>query len=181
MSTPTEIGSLLKSPQGAVFSSDGRYRYLLWRTVGDSGGTDLSFIMLNPSTASATEDDPTIRRCVGFAKEWGCSRLLVANLYALRSTDPKELWRTRTLEERMGAENRDWLRAAVKQSDLVVAAWGAEARKDPFSVEAMFSGIAKAARKPIFRLGEPTRYGQPRHPLYVRGDVMLQSVTLGEL
>src|SRR5690606_18576726 len=90
----------------ARFSPCGQYRYLLTRPIPapfwkpDAG--EAVFVMLNPSTADASEDDPTIRRCIGFAKEWGCTGLTVANLYALRSTDPKGLWKHR---DPVGPEN----------------------------------------------------------------------------
>lgn len=71
----------------------GEYRYKLWRVTGAPGTSVALFVMLNPSTADATDDDPTIRRCIRFARDWGHARLLVANLYALRATDPRALSR----------------------------------------------------------------------------------------
>lgn len=79
-------------PQGdAVFSGCGRYRYRLTRELG--GKLTLTVVMLNPSTADGSKDDPTIRRCKGFAKDWGYGRLVIVNLYAFRATDPREMWR----------------------------------------------------------------------------------------
>jgi hypothetical protein len=83
-------------PQGdAVFSADGRYRYRLTRDLG--GKTTVTFIMLNPSTADANLDDPTIRRCKGFAKDWGYGRLIIVNLFAFRATDPRDMWKAHEL------------------------------------------------------------------------------------
>ena len=79
-------------PQGdAVFSGCGRYRYRLTRELG--GKLTLTVVMLNPSTADGSADDPTIRRCKGFAKDWGYGRLVIVNLYAFRATNPKDMWR----------------------------------------------------------------------------------------
>ena len=79
-------------PQGdAMFSGCGRYRYRLTRELG--GKLTLTVVMLNPSTADGSADDPTIRRCKGFAKDWGYGRLVIVNLYAFRATDPREMWR----------------------------------------------------------------------------------------
>src|SRR3954454_15761859 len=94
----------LSLEQNAVISACGRYRYLLSRQVGP-GLRTATFIMLNPSTADATNDDPTIRRCIGFARQWGCGRLAVLNLFAVRATDPAEMKRA---DDPVGPENRDW-------------------------------------------------------------------------
>ncbi len=90
---------------GAVLSADGVYRYRLWRTW-DASKPTLAFLMLNPSTADATEDDPTIRRCLGFAKEWGYGSLVVVNLFALRSPNPDAL---RENDDPVGPENGEHL------------------------------------------------------------------------
>jgi hypothetical protein len=75
--------------RGATLSDCGRYRYRLWRRWAD--GPTVLFVMLNPSTADADVDDPTIRRCIGFARSWGAGALEVVNLYAWRATQPAEL------------------------------------------------------------------------------------------
>lgn len=76
--------------RAAEFSGCGRYRYSLRRRWAD-GGPPACWIMLNPSTADAEKDAPTIRRCIGFSKAWGHNALVVVNLFALRSTDPTAL------------------------------------------------------------------------------------------
>src|SRR6266404_7428098 len=79
-----------ESDYGALFSKCGRYRYLLWRTLRqrDVSAGSIVWLMLNPSTADASSDDPTIRRCLGFTRAWGYRRLLVVNLFAWRTGDP---------------------------------------------------------------------------------------------
>lgn len=144
--------------RGADMSPDGRYRYSLWRTW-DPSVTALTFIMLNPSTADAEADDPTIRRCVGFARDsFGGIRVL--NLYAFRATDPKVMFRA---IDPVGPENDAHLRS-LGAHETIVAAWGAHARPDRVrQVRRILEGRA------VFSLGT-TKHGSPRHPLYVRAD-----------
>ncbi|MBN9356180.1 MAG: DUF1643 domain-containing protein [Herbaspirillum huttiense] len=147
----------------AIISDCGLYRYRLERDEGDALATrgPALFIMLNPSTADAAEDDPTIRRCRSFAKSWGCSGIVVANLYALRATDPRELW---LHSDPVGPENDRHLQRLAIEHDLVVCAWGANARSDRVAtVRDMFSDWG--AR--LMCLGVTERSGAPRHPLYV--------------
>jgi hypothetical protein len=133
----------------AIISPDQTYRYALTRDWGNTGHT-VTWVMLNPSTADADHDDPTIRRCIGFARQWGYDAIKVVNLYALRSTDPGNLWRTH-------------IRRCMEQADLTVAAWGTKARPDRV---AQFTQLAQdAATNPVC-LGL-TQNGSPRHPLYV--------------
>src|SRR5581483_9586135 len=95
------------------------YRYSLARFFGDGGV--VNFIMLNPSTADAETDDPTIRRCLGFAKAWGYGTLVVTNLFAYRATDPAELAKA---GDPVGPDNDTRLWSEAQLSDLVVCAWG---------------------------------------------------------
>lgn len=146
--------------RGAHISDDGRYRYGLIRRWGD--GTAATFVMLNPSTADGEQDDPTIRRCVGFARALGCDALLVVNLYAWRATKPEDLW---TAEDPVGPENdyrlERHIRAAASADRPLVAAWGANARED--RVRAV---IAMRGADRLTALGV-TKDGAPRHPLYL--------------
>jgi hypothetical protein len=148
---------------GAWLSQDGRYRYSLWRRWGS--GDPLTFVMLNPSTADATTDDPTIRRCIGFAKTFGYEAVRVMNLFALRATDPKELART---ADPIGPQNDDALAAANADANgWLIAAWGAH----PF---AQRRARDVAQRRGIrWRALGVTKDGSPRHPLYVRADAPL--------
>jgi hypothetical protein len=151
----------------AILSGCRRYRYLLERKVGLQDRTAL-FIMLNPSTADAHQDDPTIRRCKGFAKTLNCGKLVVVNLFAYRATKPADMLEA---EDPIGPENDRWIGRAADDAKLsggiVIAAWGAHgghmgrdkqvlALLDSWDVEPM--SLAETAA------------GMPRHPLYVRGD-----------
>ena len=144
----------------AVFSSCGRYRYSLTRKFFMGKGTVL-FVMLNPSTADAETDDPTIRRCIGFARRWGFQELEVGNLFAWRATDPKEL---RQAEDPIGPENDRHLMHMSGAADAVIAAWGAHGayQNRGRQVEGMLEGTVE-------HLGL-TKQGHPKHPLYLRAD-----------
>lgn len=141
----------------AHISEDGQYRYALGRRWAD--GPVARFIMLNPSTADASLDDPTIRRCIGFARSWGLNGIQVLNLYAYRATNPKELWK---VSDPVGPENDAYL--AIYTEGLTVAAWGANAK--PFRVAKVMKLLAD---REIYALGV-TKAGQPKHPLYIAGD-----------
>jgi hypothetical protein len=144
---------------GAQFSDDHVYRYALWRRWGH--GPQVCFIMLNPSIADATANDPTITRCIGFAQSQGFDQLIVGNLFALISTDPKQL---KKAVDPVGPDNDRWLKKMVDESDLVIAAWG---------VHGSIRGRDKAVRAMIPNLYvlNLTTHGQPRHPLYLKGDL----------
>lgn len=146
----------------AALSPCGTYRYELTR-LWDSALPELLAVMLNPSTADAAIDDPTIRRLVSFAKRDGFGGLRVLNLYALRSVDPAALW----AKDSVGPENDERLATALKAASRapVLAAWGASrwAKRRAFKV----LRLVPAARWVC--LGT-TRDGSPRHPLYVKGN-----------
>ena len=90
----------------ALYSADRRYRYLLFRRLG-RGNRRLAFILLNPSTATEYQDDPTIRRCVGFARRWGYDQLTILNIFALRATDPKQLYQS---TDPVGGDNLSYIK-----------------------------------------------------------------------
>lgn len=106
--------------KGAIISDCETYRYRLWR-IWNENAAKIMWIMLNPSTANAEEDDPTIRRCIGFARNWGYGGIYVENLYAYRSTDPKEL---KTAADPEGPANRDHLISMMNDSEKIICAWG---------------------------------------------------------
>src|SRR5262249_50597363 len=156
----------------AAFSPCGRYRYALSRRLGRAGRT-ATFILLNPSTADAVSDDPTIRRCLGFAKRWRCGRLIVLNLFALRATDPGEL---RRAADPVGRDNAAWLARVLRHagSGLVVCGWGVHGtlrRQD----RTVLHSLAALRVEPL-ALGV-TRDGHPRHPLYLPYSVRLASLS----
>jgi hypothetical protein len=141
------------------------YRYVLTRGPWLHGEGTVMFVMLNPSTADEREDDPTIRRCIRFARSWGFARLVVGNLYALRATDPRELFEH---PDPVGPKNDETLRKLALNSPSVIVAWGATLHPQPSrarSVLELLEFYAGTARC----LGQ-TKDLHPRHPLYVRRD-----------
>lgn len=161
MTTTGDYGRLALDDRGATISDCGTYRYDLTRRWGD--GPQACFIMLNPSTADASQDDPTIRRCIGFAKSWGCGSLVVVNLWALRSTDPKALL---THPDPRGPLNYAIVEQHVRTSWPVVAAWGAfKARRGLYPIDVEY--VAARCGVTLQCLGT-TKDGHPRHPLYVK-------------
>ncbi len=145
--------------RSAAFSPDGAYRYSLGRTWGT--GARLAFVMLNPSRADATVDDPTIRRCMGFARREAFEGIVVVNLYAMRSTEPVGLRRRPDPE---GPDNRaHWDRVLGDQRVAgVVAGWGGSC---PTGLPPS-RALAGYDTSGWLCLGS-TRSGAPRHPLYV--------------
>jgi len=149
----------------AIISPCGTYRYVLTRAGDTQSGkrAKAMFLMLNPSTADATLDDPTIRRCRCFASSWRFNGITVVNLYALRSTDPAALW---LHHDPVGPDNDDYLYEMAVTHGRVVCAWGANARDDRV---ATVVNLLRHAGARLSCLGT-TKSGAPRHPLYVRGD-----------
>lgn len=151
----------------AVLSGCGIYRYELRRTITASDRV-AAFIMLNPSTADAEQDDPTIRRCIGFARALGCGKLIVANLFAFRATKPGDMKRAR---DPVGPINDQYIftsaRKAMMSGGPIICAWGAHGsfRDRDMAVLAMLHREGMDAMS----LGE-TAANMPRHPLYLRGD-----------
>jgi hypothetical protein len=156
------VSQPLPLERNAVISACGRYRYLLTRHVG-TGPRGAIFIMLNPSTADATIDDPTIRRCIGFARQWGCGRLAVLNVFAIRATNPADLKRA---EDPVGPENKDWFDRTLPSAHEgpVVCAWGVHGKHMDQDL-AVLGWLASYGIKPL-ALGS-TRDGHPRHPLFL--------------
>lgn len=149
--------------RSAVISACGLYRYVLTRIVGP-GSRSTVFIMLNPSIADATADDPTIRRCIGFAQRWGCGRLVVLNLFAFRATDPADLKRA---EEPVGPENRAWFdRTLVDKLCVgpVVCGWGVHGVH--LGQDRVVLGWLETYGVKPLALGV-TKDGHPKHPLYL--------------
>ncbi len=153
--------------KSAFFSKDRRYRYLLRRRVGDSSRRVL-FIMLNPSMADEEKNDPTIRRCIGFAQKWGYGLLDVVNLFALMSTNPKLLLEA---DDPIGPDNDAAIRAALEVADTVVLAWGSHALDHEERAAAVIEMVRKAARPYCLGL---TKRGAPRHPLRLASSTTLE-------
>ncbi|MAF09284.1 hypothetical protein CMK11_02435 [Candidatus Poribacteria bacterium] len=143
----------------AVFDETGAYRYRLGRSRSDGAGV-VTFVMLNPSTADAQVNDPTIRRCIGFAWDWGYRDLIVVNLFAYRATTPREL---RRASDPVGPANDEHVVAAAREADVVVAAWGVHGAMLGRDREVI--GLL-AGHASLQCLGV-TKGGHPRHPLYM--------------
>lgn len=143
----------------ATFSPCRIWRYRLERRWG--AGLVAAFILLNPSTADETKDDPTIRRCIGFAKAWGYGGLVLGNLFAFRSTDPAGL---RLTSDPIGPGNDEALRAIGAAADRVVCGWGSHGALTGRG--AAVTDFLRSAGVPLFALAM-TAGGQPGHPLYL--------------
>lgn len=152
--------------KSAVLSEDGKYRYRLSRSWGD--GPKVGFVMLNPSTADAEVDDPTIRRCVNFAKAWGYDGIEVVNLFAYRSTKPSFLDSDYFFHPEGGERGDEEIVAFCKDVDLIVAAWGAHGHRR--LRDELVLGLIRSQGKPVHVLGL-TKDGKPRHPLYLSKDL----------
>jgi hypothetical protein len=149
----------------AIISPCGQYRYTLHRQIPSvlRWVKPCLFIMLNPSVADASSDDPTIRRCIGFAKREGCTSLTVVNLFALRATDPAALAKH---ADPFGPDNAMHVGDQVHAHHMIgimIAAYGAH----PMAVKSPLAKVLRAAG--AFCLGT-TSNGSPRHPLYVKAD-----------
>lgn len=156
---------------GATFDASGRYRYSLTRRW-EATGSRVAIVLLNPSTADASRDDPTVRRCVGFARAWGYGALEVVNLFAWRATRPADLRRARAP---VGPENDAYILYAAQRAQGVVLAWGAHGAFLGRDVEV--STLLAEAGIALHCLGV-TRTGQPRHVLYLPGNTQAVSYPL---
>lgn len=154
----------LFSTGSAVFSEDNAYRYRLDRYWQEEATSPAIFVMLNPSTADANKDDPTIRRCLGFARAWGCSGLTVYNIFALRSTDPKLL---RKATDPVGPDNEQTIKDGCA-GRIVICAWGTHGEFNGQG-DRVLGWLREVGAKPYaLRL---TAKGQPCHPLYLPADL----------
>lgn len=153
-------GSLFPDSSGAVFSECGTYRYKLWR-AWDISKPVLTFLMLNPSTANATENDPTVERCQRRAIALGFGGLRVANIFALRSTDPSQLY---SHPAPIGYENDQAIIDLCSDAGLVICGWGKHGQlmKRGLSVLNLLRG---RNIQPHYLLLNQDK--SPRHPLYI--------------
>lgn len=152
--------------RAADLSLDGRYRYTLSR-IWDASKPLVLFIGLNPSTADAVQDDPTIRRCRAFAKSWGYGGMLMANLFAFRATEPTEMMQA---ADPIGPENDAWLLKCAEKAALVVAAWGTKGKhlkRDHAVVRLLHTKTDLYCLKVV---GDHN----PGHPLYLKAELKPQ-------
>lgn len=149
-----------------IFSTCRLYRYTLWREWDLMNSQYAMFIGLNPSTADETKDDPTIRRCIDFAKQWGCGALCMTNLFAFRATNPKVMM---AQSSPIGHENDNWLACCARDARFIVAAWGNKGR---------FLGRDEEVLKIVDNLDcfGLTKEGCPSHPLYLPKNSQLVSL-----
>lgn len=177
----------------AIISADGKYRYRLireWRSgssaqwdmwteddgspVLDGAGAQLGqpkscvFVMLNPSTADGDRDDPTIRRCVAYAKAWGYDRLEVVNMFAWRATDPRDMLALTGKGDPIGRDNRQHVMDACYDAGIVICAWGAHGGHIDHD-ETVLGWIEDSGATP--HALQLTKAGFPSHPLYLKGDL----------
>jgi hypothetical protein len=163
------LGKLVgDNSDGASFSSDRSYRHLLWRSWALDGPI-LFFVGLNPSTVDERLNDPTIRRCISFARSSDARGLLIGNLFAYRATKPRDLF---TADEPVGKENDFWLAGAAQTASKVVACWG---------VHGSYRHRAQDVSRwlPEAECLGLTMAGHPRHPLYVRSDTHFRPYQFG--
>jgi hypothetical protein len=154
--------------KGALFSSDRIYRFRLWRVWDKRKGLAL-FIGLNPSTADENADDPTIRRCIGFASTWGYGGMFMGNIFAYRSTYPVDLKNPNI--DPINPENDAELCIMNAESKLTVLCWGNHGRFNN-------RGDAVLLMFPDARHFGLTKEMQPKHPLYLPKNATL--LKLGE-
>lgn len=144
----------------ASFSRCMRYRYTLWRDWRDliTPSGYVMFIGLNPSTADDFQDDPTIRRCIGYASTWGFGAMCMTNAFAFRARHPKVM---KKQHDPVGPENNRHLIDIAKHASIIVAAWGADGafQDRDQEIRALIPGLHYL---------ELTDGGQPKHPLYLR-------------
>lgn len=154
---------------GAIFSQSRTWRYVLWRKWNEDLPM-VAFCGLNPSTADEENDDPTLRRCIGFAKSWGYGGLYMLNIFAFRATYPREM---EAAADPIGPDNDRTIKEYQRRSDLTVACWGVFGahlgRGDHVLKNILTAG-------PVKCLGR-TRHGQPRHPLYLPKNQALEDLS----
>lgn len=159
---------------GATLSADGVYRYRLWRVWNPDAPT-IVWVLLNPSTADGETDDPTVRRCVGFARSWHAGSITIVNLYAYRATDPRDLIRAvRSIRiHPIGPENDEHIEQAVKSPGLaqVVCGWGT--LPAIHRERARFVRAAICSWRGIPKCLGITKVGDPYHPLFRPGHAPL--------
>lgn len=151
------FGGFAPKPRQTIFSPCRMYRYVLWREWSYGEGY-VMVIGLNPSTADEVQDDPTIRRCIAYAKAWGYAGLCMTNLFGFRATDPKDM---KAVADPVGPDNNKHLESVAEHAGVVVAAWGMHGvhRGRDEEVIAMLGSKLHCLRL--------TKDGHPAHPLYL--------------
>lgn len=149
----------------AQFSPDMKYRYLLQRFLPGKGPKGIvAAIGLNPSTADQDVNDPTITRLIKYATKWQYKEFRMLNVFAYRSTDPKELYHQ---EDPVGPDNNAVIRGAVKSADLILCAWGTHAVHQDRHNRMM--SILSGKKLHCLKV---TKENYPQHPLYLKADLL---------
>lgn len=150
----------------AIFSPCRKWRYALTR-IWDKELPVVQFIGLNPSTADETLDDPTIRRCIGYARDWSFGGLVMTNMFAYRATYPKDML---SQDDPIGPENDAWITTIANRAGKIVAAWGSHGnrRNRDLDIHVLLKGFDVLC----FGL---TKNSQPKHPLYLKKETELVS------
>lgn len=151
----------------AIISPCQRYRYQLWRSW-DIHGKTVCFVGLNPSTADAEQDDPTITRCINFAKQWDFGNLCMLNLFAYRATEPEEMIKQQA--QAFGPLNDFYLAQPLQRCDLTVVCWGANGKYFNQDLH-----VLRMIDTPM--CFEMNKNHTPKHPLYVKSDTKLINYT----
>ena len=146
-----------------ILSPDRVYRYTLWREWDMTNPAYLNVIGLNPSTADETEDDPTIRKCIGFAKRLGYGALCMTNLFAFRATDPQMML---AHPAPIGPDNVMHLEQCARQAGLVIAAWGCDGHHGNQDRNVQWL-LAESIPPVALHCLKRNKDGSPGHPLYL--------------
>jgi hypothetical protein len=153
----------------AAFSEDDKYRYKLFRCLNcPRNRGQITWCMLNPSTANAFVLDPTLRKCFAFSIKWGYAYMSIVNLFAYRSPDPKQLYK---VKDPIGVENDLAISEQFEQADAIILGWGQEkiAESYPYDLNKLCKG------KKVYCLGR-NKNGSPKHPLYLPYTTHLRSL-----
>lgn len=144
--------------KGAHFSPDRKYRYTLWR-IWEPTFPRLNWLMLNPSTADENVEDPTIAKCIRFAKLWKYGSVHITNIFSYRATDPEDM---KKVDDPVGPNNDWYVWSNANQADLVICAWGNHGVHMGRSehVRAMLKDVKTHCLK-------INQTGEPQHPLYL--------------
>lgn len=148
------------APSTAIYSDCERYRYSLSR-VWDPSGTHVHFVMLNPSTATEIQNDPTVERCERRARALGFGSFTVTNIFAWRDTDPRKM---KAAHDPIGADNDAAILKASIEADQIIAAWGTHGAHLERGTEV--ERVLRTLGKPLYHLGL-SKAGHPKHPLYI--------------
>lgn len=147
------------------FSPCRKYRYTLWREMGDlftANNTEfIQFIGLNPSTADEVQDDPTIRRIMDFSKQFGFQNLCMTNIFGWRDTDPKEM---KKQADPIGLEDNDWLLRVANSAKMIIVAWGNDG--EHLKRGQRVGDLLRQFSPKVYCLGTNSD-GSPKHPLYL--------------